>query len=87
MGFTEISFYFAFLPISVVLYLLVDKFTSSDKANNILIIILNIVFYYWASKKSLVLFCLIVIFAYLAGLVMENAEKEKKKLGFAVCLS
>ena len=85
MGFTEIIFFFLFLPVSIIVYLLVDRFISSGKAKNIVLILLSLGFYYWASKQSLVLFLSIVVFSYLAGLAIGNEKKEKKKLGFAVC--
>ena len=59
MGYTEYVFLFAFLPFSIVLYILVSQFKNA-KLNNSVLIILSLLFYSWGSFSTVLLFLLIL---------------------------
>ncbi|MBR5959584.1 MAG: MBOAT family protein [Clostridia bacterium] len=79
MGFTEITFLFAFLPISIIVYLFAEKIFHNDKVNNIILVIMSLIFYFWGSKETITLFLFIVIFVFISGQVLEKNNKEKNK--------
>ena len=84
MSFTETTFLFVFLPFSIILYLIVDRFIKKDQIKNTVLVLFSLVFYYWASKESLVFFLVTVVFTYLAGLAIES-NKKTKVIVFVVC--
>ncbi|MBO4235919.1 MAG: MBOAT family protein [Firmicutes bacterium] len=79
MGFTETVFLFAFLPLSILLYVLADKLFHNDKVNNLLLVLFSIVFYYWAHKESLFIFVVIILFTYMAGNTVNTDTVGKNK--------
>ncbi|MBO4508520.1 MAG: MBOAT family protein [Spirochaetaceae bacterium] len=84
MGFTEITFLFVFMPVSIVIYLVAEKIFHKDKINNLILVGLSLLFYFWASKETVAVFLLIVIFTYMAGWMVIPAIKRDKKLVFPV---
>lgn len=87
MGFTKLIFLFAFLPVSIILYLLINRIFHNNKINNILLVILSLTFYFLESKESLFVFMAISIFTYMAGLAVENKKRDKIIIFFPiVCL-
>ncbi len=89
MGFTEVTFFFAFMPLSIILYLLAERLFHNDKVNNSILVAFSLLFYYWASKESLVVFLAIVIFTYMAGLSAAPGiagEKQKNRAAFPIVL-
>lgn len=78
MGFTETTFLFVFLPVSVLLYISVDKAFHNTKLNNAILIILSIVFYFWANKEAMVFFALIGLFIFIAGQMIEKKCYEQQ---------
>ena len=79
MGFTENSFLFVFLPVSVIAYITADKLLGRDTVNNSLLVAFSLIFYYWAGKETLVVFFLIVVFTFVSGKVIESSKKEERK--------
>ncbi len=86
MGFSEITFLFVFLPLSIVLYLLVDKVFRNDTADNVLIVVLSIIFYWWANKETVSVFMFVAAFTYMAGKVLGNEKKKANVFFPVVCL-
>ncbi len=89
MGFTEITFVFIFMPISIAIYLAVNAIFHNDKANNTILVLLSLIFYFWADKESLIVFTIIVGFTYLSGYAVSQKrdDPQKQKIYFSiVCL-
>lgn len=84
MGFTEEMFLFIFMPFSIVIYLIVNKF-NNIKFNNIVLVIMNLMFYAWSDFDTLLLFVLLNVFVFILGNLiylsknLENATGIKKK--------
>ena len=82
MGFSEISFLFVFLPVSIVVYLLFECLFKKDTLNNIILILFSLLFYYWADKEAFLLFIQLIAFTYMAGYLAS-----KGKISFSlVCI-
>lgn len=77
MGFSEISFLFVFLPVSVLIYLLVELIFHNDRVNNVVLSVMSLVFYYWAGKESLILVAAIVLFTFFAGKILSWDRNPK----------
>ena len=78
MGFTEITFLFVFLPLSIISYLFVDKVFHNVKINNIVLVVLSFIFYYWANKKAVIIVVFICFFVFVSGQMVERTDDEKK---------
>lgn len=78
MGFTSNVFLFIVLPISILVYLLVNRFCSS-KVKNITIILLSYIFYLWSSIDTFFLFLLLSFIVYLFGqlIYLNNLKSER----------
>lgn len=74
MGFTEVTFLFVFLPLSIILYLAADRIFHQTKLNNALLVILSFIFYYWAQKEAVLFVVLTGLFIYLSGQMLEKRE-------------
>lgn len=80
MGFTEITFLFVFMPISIAIYLLAEAIFHNDRVNNVILVFMSLLFYFWADKQSLVVFLAIAMYTYMAGwMVSPIKEGEKGK--------
>ncbi len=75
MGFTQISFLFVFLPVSIILYYLADKIFHKDEMNNGILVFLSLLFYYFANKESLYIFILLALVTYIAGYVAKTKKR------------
>ena len=73
MGFTELTFLFVFMPVTIVIYLTIDRLFHNSKANNSVLVISSFLFYYWSSKETLVLFAAIGILVYFAGNAIDSS--------------
>lgn len=80
MGFTQISFLFVFLPVSIILYCLAEMLFHKDKINNGILVFLSLLFYYYADKESLYIFILLALVTYISG----YAVKTKKRIIFTI---
>lgn len=76
MGFTETTFLFVFLPISVLIYLLADKLFHHTKLNNAILVAMSLVFYFWANKEAMLIFVFIGFFIYVAGQMLEKKSND-----------
>lgn len=76
MGFTELTFLFVFLPVSIIIYLLADKIFHKDVVNNAILVAFSLLFYFWAGKGSLFIFLAIAFFTYMAGQMVENVSRN-----------
>ena len=81
MGFTEVTFLFVFLPLSIILYLAADRIFHQAKLNNALLVILSFIFYYWAQKEAVLFVVLTGLFIYLSGQMLEKREDEEPNGG------
>lgn len=74
MGFTDVTFLFVFLPISILIYLIADRLFHSIKLNNMILVVLSFVFYLWVDKEAAAIVFGIVVFDYTAGKMLENSR-------------
>lgn len=82
MVFSSISFLFAFLPITLLLYFLpvTKKHTKADMTRkNVVLLIASLVFYAWGEPIYIFLMLLSVLFNYIIGLDLEKTENEKHR--------
>ena len=81
VGFTESTFLFVFLPISIIIYLFIDKVFHKIIVNNIVLVGLSLVFYFWASKETFFLFLFICFFVFISGqmLMRNNTDSIRGK--------
>ncbi len=90
MGFTEITFLFVFLPISIIVYLFVEKIFHKDKVNNIILVVLSLIFYFWASKETFIIFLFTCFFVFVSGQMLEkyniNSNGGSRKVLFPLIL-
>ena len=92
MGFTEITFLFVFLPVSIFVYLVVDKVFHKDKLNNIILVVMSFIFYYWANKEAIIIVIAIGFFIFVAGQMVEKTEngeqnnRIKRKIRFPIII-
>lgn len=79
MGFTEGTFLFVFLPISICIYLIIERF-KNIKLSNAVLVAMSFVFYGWSSLDTLALFILFNILVYILGhIVYLYSGKESKQ--------
>ena len=79
MSFTETTFLFVFLPVSITMYLLVDIFFHNTRANNLVLVFFSLLFYYWANKTSIIFLFLITLFLFISGKLLEKEESPSVK--------
>lgn len=76
MVFSSLTFLFAFLPISLILYYLVP-----NKAKNVVILISGIVFYAWGEPFYVIIMIISAFIDYTAGMIIsKNDDKPKIRL-------
>lgn len=77
MVFSSLIFVFVFLPISIILYNLID-----DKLKNLLLLSISLLFYAWGEPKYILLMIISFIFNYYIGekISKENNKKKKKTI-------
>ncbi|MGN0514346.1 MAG: MBOAT family O-acyltransferase [Lachnospiraceae bacterium] len=73
MVFSSAIFLFAFLPILLLVYFLIDR-----KLRNIVLLIASLVFYAWGEPKNVFLMLLSITVNYFLGLLIERFEKGAK---------
>lgn len=83
MSLTNTLFLFYFLPVSVLIYFLLNHFFK--KAINIYLIIISLIFYVWAGIEVLFYILFIVLLLYICGLIIEKYHK-KSILFFAIVI-
>jgi len=74
MNFTSSTFIFYYLPISIVLYLLINKL--SKKAGKILLLALSFIFVYWANKESLFFILITCLYTYIFGILIYKYRSK-----------
>lgn len=75
MGFTTNTFLFIFLPLSIISYLIANKY--GPRAKNIMLLILNSMFYALGSIDTMLMFLLIVLLVWLFGQVIFYRRQNK----------
>ncbi len=81
MSFTELTFVFVLLPLTVISALAL-KWLKSEKLKNILILILSLGIFIYYSPESLLVLILFILFVYLLGQLVYTARtdaRNKKK--------
>lgn len=85
MGFTEKTFLFIFLPLSIIFYIASDKIFRSTKANNVTLSILSLGFLLWAEKRSFFVFAIVVLLTFISGKLLYK-DKQRKLIALPVVL-
>lgn len=75
MLFSSLTFLFAFLPVTLLLYFLVK-----DKYKNYVLLVASLIFYSWGEPKYIILMLLSIIFNYFIALGINKYRKHKKAL-------
>lgn len=76
MGFTEETFLFIFLPVTLLLYLGISKLRM-PKLNNIMLVVFSLLFYAWADINTLILFLSLCFIAYFFGCIIEASKRNE----------
>ncbi|MDO4499732.1 MAG: MBOAT family O-acyltransferase [Erysipelotrichaceae bacterium] len=74
MNFSSLTFVLYFLPLSILLFQLVDKYLS--KAVNIYLILVSIFFYAWSDIKITIIFLLSCIGIFIIGKIIERTKSK-----------
>ncbi|MCR4839938.1 MAG: MBOAT family protein [Lachnospiraceae bacterium] len=78
MGFTEITFLFIVMPVSVLLYFL-SAAGKRITACNFLLAVFSIAVYYWVSPETLLFFLVFTLCAYACGVAVSAGKKNSGK--------
>ena len=73
MLFSSLTFLFAFLPITLILY-----FLAKDKYKNYILLVASLVFYAWGEPKYVLLMIASIIFNYFIARLIDKKRKNKK---------
>ena len=73
MLFSSLTFLFAFLPATLILY-----FLAKDKYKNYVLLVASLVFYAWGEPKYIILMLLSIIFNYFIARLIDKKRKNKK---------
>lgn len=73
MLFSSLTFLFAFLPITLILYFLVK-----DKYKNYILLVASLIFYAWGEPKYVILMILSIIFNFFIAKIIDKKSKKKK---------
>ena len=77
MVFSSIEFLYAFLPVTLLCYLIAPR-----KAKNVVLLFFSLVFYWWGEPKYTILMLFTITFCYAAGRLVEN--KNGTRAGKAI---
>ena len=86
MGFTEETFLFIFLPLSIVVYQIAWYFKTLH-IQNLIIITFSVAFYAWSSLNTLLLFLVLCVSFYIIGYVLFLVYRNKKKKRFPLLVA
>ena len=82
MLFNSMVFLWIFIPISILLYFMVD-----DKYKNLILVFLSIIFYAWGEPTYVVLLVASVVINYILTILMDKQiEKNKRKVYFIIAI-
>lgn len=76
MGFTEMTFLFVFMPVTIITYLIIDKLFHNNVVNNAVLVFFSFLFYFWSGKETLVVFAATGILVFFAGNAIESAKED-----------
>ena len=86
MGFTQVTFLFVFLPVSILIYLAVYKISVKNiKVCNGVLLCESIVFFWLAEPKLLVFFVIITFLMYSLGLRVHNTASGRERKELIIC--
>lgn len=84
MVFTDLSFLFGFLPLSVLCY----RFFKRSKFANLYILIASLLFYAWGGLRSLAVLVLLLLWNYLwAKMIAAQPDSQKRKSRLILAVS
>ena len=82
MLFNSMVFLWIFIPISILLYFMVD-----DKYKNLILVFLSIIFYAWGEPTYVVLLVASIVINYILTILMDKQiEKNKRKVYFIIAI-
>ena len=73
MLFSSLTFLFAFLPITLILY-----FLAKDKFKNYILLIASLIFYAWGEPKYIILMLLSIVFNYFLAILIGKQKKRTR---------
>ena len=80
MIFTQVTFLFAFLPISIIIYLVAYRVSKKDlRVCNVVLVLLSLVFLWWAETKLLWMIIAMTAFLVIFRKTIEGASYNNKK--------
>ena len=83
MVFSSITFLFAFLPLTLLLYYICKDITWK----NVILLIMSLVFYAWGEPVYVILMVISIMFNYLIGKDIEVSNHKKATLVFGVVIN
>lgn len=82
MLFSSMTFLFAFLPVTLILY-----FLAKDRYKNYILLVASLIFYAWGEPKYILLMILSIVFNYLMALRIDRNRKRNKRKKFDLILA
>lgn len=79
MLFSSLTFLFAFLPTTLILY-----FLARDKYKNYVLLIASLIFYAWGEPKYIILMLLSIVFNYFIARLIDRTKKPKLQKLFLI---
>ena len=76
MGFTETTFLFIFLPITIISAIIINRFAKQKL--NIMLLLFSILFYGWGSWHTLIELLFVTLLIYLTGNLIYSASNSEK---------
>ena len=80
MLFSSLTFLFAFLPITLILY----HIKNNRNYRNIILLIVSLIFYSWGEPKTIIIMIFAIIFNYFIAIKMEDSKNSKPYLIYSL---
>ena len=81
MGFTEVTFLFVCMPVSIIIYLFFDKVLHNTNFKNFILVALSFIFYLWANKEATLFLFVIGFYLYFAGEMLDKMNQDCENKG------
>lgn len=80
MGFTQVTFLFFFMPLSVLVYFAAYRLFGRDiRVCNAVLVCEALLFYWWAEPKLLLFFVSLTLLMYIMGFVIKRSQTNDEK--------
>ncbi len=78
MVFSSMVFLWLFLPIVIVGYFILNRFTKKETLKNVFLLLASLLFYAWGEPKYIILMIVSILVNWLIGMLMQSHENQRK---------